>query len=229
MHPPHAIKEHKMRGQRIKNGSQCPSLLPQEQPGSQGYGDHSTPSMQKLTRQIQLGTHDGIANRDRERRHMVRTVLSVPSCDQRNNLRRLPRLDPRRNPDRRFKRTSRKQIPSCLGAFSGEVFEAVFRADAAKSAFVRERKWHPSQRTRELPDGSVEFTLPFGDPGEAARWILGHGPGYRPVAPPELVSRWKADLQELSDMAGGGSVERRITPPGRRKGSAGRGGDYGSS
>ena len=109
--------------------------------------------------------------------------------------------------ERRFKRTPRKQIPSCLGAFSGDVFEAVFLADRAHAPYVRERRWHPSQRTRELPDGSVEFTLPFGDPGEAARWILGHGPGYRPVAPPELVDAWKRSIQELSDMAGSGGVD----------------------
>lgn len=103
-------------------------------------------------------------------------------------------------PDR-FKRTPKKQIPSCLGAFSGEVFDAVFQTDSVHAPYVRERKWHPSQRTRELSDGGIEFVLPFGDPGEASRWILGHGPGFRPVAPPQLVARWKTDLQELSETA----------------------------
>ncbi|HQF54848.1 MAG TPA: WYL domain-containing protein, partial [Fibrobacteria bacterium] len=105
---------------------------------------------------------------------------------------------------------------SCLGAFSGDVFEAVFLADVDHAPYVRERRWHPSQRTRELTDGSVEFTLPFGDPGEAARWILGHGPGYRPAAPPELVGTWKRFIQDLSDMAGSGNraVKRKPGPGG---------------
>jgi predicted DNA-binding transcriptional regulator YafY len=111
--------------------------------------------------------------------------------------------------ERRFKRTSRKQIPSCLGAFSGEIFEAVFLADGAHAPYVRERKWHPSQHNRDLPDGGIEFTLPFGDPGEATRWILGHGPGYRPVAPPELVDKWRECIQELSISAASATTNRR--------------------
>ncbi|MBK8801298.1 MAG: transcriptional regulator [Fibrobacteres bacterium] len=64
---------------------------------------------------------------------------------------------------------------------------------------MRERKWHPDQSLREKPDGSVEFTLPFGDADEAARWILGRGPGFCPVEPTALVKAWKDAVIQLAE------------------------------
>lgn len=140
----------------------------------------------------------------------AREPAKHPERIKRFTLSRMHELDVL--PDR-FKRTPKKQIPSCLGAFSGDVFDAVFLADRAHAPYVRERKWHPSQRTRELPDGSVEFALPFGDPGEASRWILGHGPGFKPIAPPELVAAWKQTIQEFSATASISSPPRWPTRP----------------
>lgn len=102
----------------------------------------------------------------------------------------------------RFRPPPKKDRPTCLGAFCGEVFQAVVRAEAAQADFVRERRWHPDQKLRELRGGAVEFVLPFGDPDEAARWILGQGPGFRPVAPVPLVRSWTTMVRELSAQAG---------------------------
>lgn len=105
-------------------------------------------------------------------------------------------------PDR-FRPPPRRDHPSCLGAFCGEIFRAVVRAEAGQADYVRERRWHPEQKVRELRDGAVEFELPFGDPDEAARWILGQGPGFRPVAPVPLVRSWSAMVSALaSGLAG---------------------------
>lgn len=102
----------------------------------------------------------------------------------------------------RFRPPPRRDQPSCLGAFCGEIFPAVVRAEAAQADYVRERRWHPDQKLRELRDGAVEFVLPFGDPDEAARWILGQGPGFRPVAPVPLVRSWTAMVGSLAAQAG---------------------------
>lgn len=110
----------------------------------------------------------------------------------------LSRMDRLEVLDDTFRPPPKRQIPSCLGAFCGTVFEATIRADAAHAPFVRERQWHPRQRNRECPDGAVEFSLPFGDPDEASRWILGRGPGFRPVAPERLVEAWKKAVRELA-------------------------------
>jgi predicted DNA-binding transcriptional regulator YafY len=99
--------------------------------------------------------------------------------------------------DSRFRQTPKRQIPSCLGAFCGNVFTAIIVADAQHAPYVRERRWHPSQRNTEREDGSIEFKLPFGDLDEAARWLLGHGDGFCPTAPPELVGSWKAMIARL--------------------------------
>lgn len=98
----------------------------------------------------------------------------------------------------RFRPPPKRDQPSCLGAFCGEIFTAVVRADAEQADFVRERRWHPAQKVRELRDGSLEFTLPFGAPDEAARWILGQGPGFRPVAPAQLVRAWSDMVSALA-------------------------------
>jgi len=105
----------------------------------------------------------------------------------------------------RFRPPAKRDQPSCLGAFCGEVFSATIRAEAEQADFVRERRWHPDQKIRELRDGAVEFILPFGDPGEAARWILGQGPGFRPVAPMALVRSWAAMIASLAAQVRGGA------------------------
>ena len=100
-----------------------------------------------------------------------------------------------------FKAPTKRQIPSCLGAYCKTVFNAVVVADSPSAPYVRERKWHPAQKVRERPNGGVEFTLAFGDFSEAARWVLGRGPGFRPVAPEGLVVAWKEAIKELETAA----------------------------
>ncbi len=103
--------------------------------------------------------------------------------------------------DQTFRPPPRKHIPSCLGAFLKEPFTARIHADSDHAPYVRERRWHPSQTALERRDGSVEFALPFGDPGEAARWILGRGPGFAPLGPSALVREWKSMVHALAERA----------------------------
>lgn len=110
----------------------------------------------------------------------------------------LSRIDRLEVLEETFKSPPKRQIPSCLGAFCATVFDATIRADPPHAPYVRERQWHPKQKTRENADGSIEFTLPFGDYGEASRWILGRGPGFRPLAPERLVEAWKKAIRELA-------------------------------
>lgn len=93
--------------------------------------------------------------------------------------------------DTRFELPPPRRIPTCLGAFTGPQFRAVIRAAPHLAPYVHERKWHRDQKTHTVKDGSVVFELPFGDHDEAARWILGRGPGFIPQAPPQLVESWK--------------------------------------
>ena len=104
--------------------------------------------------------------------------------------------------DEAFKAPARKKLPTCLGAFCAEVFTAELVADAQQASYVLERRWHPDQTMRELANGAVAFTLPFGDCDEAARWIVGQGPGIRPTAPRQLVGAWRKMVRQLALQAG---------------------------
>ena len=104
--------------------------------------------------------------------------------------------------DEAFKAPARRNLPTCLGAFCGGVFTAQLLASPEQSAYVLERQWHPDQTTRQMRDGSVAFTLPFGDVDEAARWILGHGTGIVPTGPKELVGAWRKMVRQIALQAG---------------------------
>jgi predicted DNA-binding transcriptional regulator YafY len=103
--------------------------------------------------------------------------------------------------EERFRQPAKRDVPSCLGAYCADVFTATIRADAHHAAFVRERRWHKDQLEQAMNDGSFHFTLPFGNAFEAARWILGQGSGFVPVAPVALVEAWKSEIRKLSLLA----------------------------
>jgi len=54
--------------------------------------------------------------------------------------------------------------------------------------YVKEKRWHESQRLRALPDGGVELRLRLSGLEEVARWVLSWGGEARVVRPPALVS-----------------------------------------
>lgn len=110
----------------------------------------------------------------------------------------LSRIEELKLLEERFRRPSRTAVPSCLGAFCNTPFEAEIEADAEHAAYVCERRWHPRQKITARKEGSLVFTLPFGDPDEAARWILGQGPGFRPLKPQALVTSWNAMIRKLA-------------------------------
>jgi len=82
-----------------------------------------------------------------------------------------------------------KQLRDSFGVHSGHseheirIHFSEFAAD-----YIREKRWHPSQELRELPDGRLELRLKLSSLDEVQRWILGWGGQAVPVAPPELVT-----------------------------------------
>lgn len=93
--------------------------------------------------------------------------------------------------DRSFPRSTdfspEKYFGKAFGAFVGTGDYRViirFSPDAANQ--VRDRSWHESQETRELPDGGLELTLQVGGLDEIQRWILGWAEHAEVIAPDEL-------------------------------------------
>jgi hypothetical protein len=59
--------------------------------------------------------------------------------------------------------------------------------DRRLAAYVVEREWHPSQKLRQLPDGSVRVELHVSIDLALRRWILGFGSQIRVIAPASLA------------------------------------------
>ncbi len=72
---------------------------------------------------------------------------------------------------------------------SGEPVEVRLRFFPPAAARVKESTWHPSQRLRLLPDGSVEMSVTVAGTVEITPWILGWGETVEVLGPPELRER----------------------------------------
>lgn len=68
-----------------------------------------------------------------------------------------------------------------------------FSADWAP--YVREREWHASQSTRELPEGGVELSMQVGGSQELASWVLSFGGSAEVLEPATLRDEVKRRLE----------------------------------
>jgi len=80
-----------------------------------------------------------------------------------------------------------KFFGKAFGAFVGSGdYRVVVRFTPAVADQIRERFWHESQETRDLPDGGLEFSVQLGGLDEIVRWILGWAADAEVLAPKEL-------------------------------------------
>lgn len=80
------------------------------------------------------------------------------------------------------------------------------------AAEIRERRWHPSQRVVDGPDGGVYLHLDVSAPEELERWLLGLGPDARvmePVRLAEQIRRLHAQAAGIGQVVGGS----KLRPP----------------
>jgi proteasome accessory factor B len=92
-----------------------------------------------------------------------------------------------------------KHFGKSFGAFVGTGdFKVVIRFSADAAHRVKERFWHESQETRELPDGGIELTLQVDDLDEVVRWVVTWGDQARAIAPKELVARVRTLVNRLT-------------------------------
>lgn len=74
--------------------------------------------------------------------------------------------------------------------------EIEFSPDAAP--YIRERRWHESQKLTDTPGGGVLLEFPANSLREVARWVLGWGPQARVRKPDVLVSRIRGDIGAMA-------------------------------
>lgn len=65
--------------------------------------------------------------------------------------------------------------------------ELVFDNDRWLKMYVRERRWHPTQRFEDLPDGCLRMTFTAQSLFDVRTWVRGFGPSVRVVRPAGLL------------------------------------------
>lgn len=93
---------------------------------------------------------------------------------------------------RTFQRTEKFSLESRLrdsfGVHSGEgQYEVVLDFAPRAADYVREKKWHGSQKLRDRADGGVELTLKLSSLAEIQRWVLSWGGEAKVRQPKELA------------------------------------------
>jgi proteasome accessory factor B len=90
------------------------------------------------------------------------------------------------------------RLRDSFGVHSGQgEYEVVIQFDARVADYVREKKWHESQKLRELKNGGVELTLKLSSLVEIARWVLGWGGDATVVKPPELLESIRESARSI--------------------------------
>jgi proteasome accessory factor B len=81
-----------------------------------------------------------------------------------------------------------QRLRGSFGVHSGrKLFEVVIRFDKSVADYIREKRWHDSQRLSELRDGSIELKLKLSSLDEIQRWVLSWGGNAFVRRPPELA------------------------------------------
>jgi proteasome accessory factor B len=91
-----------------------------------------------------------------------------------------------------------KRLRDSFGVHSGEgEYEVVIRFNARAADYIREKKWHESQRLRELKGGGVELRMKLSSLMEIERWILSWGGDAKVLKPRELVEAVKQSAKAI--------------------------------
>jgi proteasome accessory factor B len=91
-----------------------------------------------------------------------------------------------------------KRLRGSFGVRSGHGdYDVVLRFNARAADFVREKKWHETQRLRNLRNGGVELSLRLSSLEEVARWVLSWGGDARVVKPRELAQAVRSAASRL--------------------------------
>jgi proteasome accessory factor B len=80
----------------------------------------------------------------------------------------------------------------------GEPQEVKIRFSPSQAPYIRERTWHPGQKSETCDDGCVIVTLHVGDLGEVKRWLIGFGAEAHVIEPKTLLRDIKADCAQMA-------------------------------
>ncbi len=93
-----------------------------------------------------------------------------------------------------------EELQNSFGIHTGtQRIRVVIRFDEMAADYIREKKWHPSQKLRELAKGVVELTLTLSSLVEIERWILSWSGHARVISPPELIRSLRNAGRAIAD------------------------------
>jgi predicted DNA-binding transcriptional regulator YafY len=92
----------------------------------------------------------------------------------------------------------REELGSSFGIYSGKgKHKVLIRFSARVADYIREKKWHPSQRVRLLKNGDLELQMTLSSLVEVGRWILQWGGAARVLGPKELKESIRAAARSI--------------------------------
>ncbi|HEX4645602.1 MAG TPA: YafY family protein [Verrucomicrobiae bacterium] len=91
-----------------------------------------------------------------------------------------------------------KRLRGSFGVHSAQgEFEVALRFNELVADYIREKRWHDSQKLIELADGGVELRLKLSSLEEIERWVLGWGGNAVVIQPPELAGMVKRSAEKI--------------------------------
>ncbi|MCX6904011.1 MAG: WYL domain-containing protein [Verrucomicrobia bacterium] len=99
-----------------------------------------------------------------------------------------------------------KRLRDSFGVHSGQgEYSVRIRFSELVADYIREKRWHPSQRLRELNHGSLELSFKLSSLAEVKRWVLSWAGQAVVVQPAELADEVRRAAQDLLKNQPGGA------------------------
>jgi predicted DNA-binding transcriptional regulator YafY len=100
--------------------------------------------------------------------------------------------------DRPQKFSLEKRLRDSFGVHSAQgEFQVAIRFNEMVADYIREKRWHDSQKLVELRNGGVELQLKLSSLEEIERWVLGWGGNAVVIKPPRLAEMVKRSAEKI--------------------------------
>ena len=90
-------------------------------------------------------------------------------------------------------------VKDALVVMRGKPIEVELLFDKPTSAWVKDRQWHPSQKTTIRKDGRLAMSLRASDTRELVGWVLHFGSGVQVVSPASFRDKVREEAQKISE------------------------------
>ena len=88
-------------------------------------------------------------------------------------------------------------MKDALVVMRGTPIEVELLFDKPTSAWVKDRQWHPSQKTTEREDGRLAMSIRAADTRELVGWVLHFGSGVQVVSPEAFRDKVRAEARKI--------------------------------